>query len=125
MRADDVKLGSGSALSPSSPESRRAEPGKSRALEVRLVREVQVLNLKSLNGGVGEYPTTPSTQQEHRPTLVTPHLFRNACMKADQKHAVGAGRGLTEIRRTALADAIPRKRVLRWCKARASETLFR
>jgi len=44
-------------------------------------------------------------------------------MKADQKHAVSAGRGLTEIRRMALADAAPGNGVLRWCKARARETL--
>lgn len=40
---------------PSSPDDtcgRREKPDKKRALEVRLVREVQVLNLKSFFGGV-------------------------------------------------------------------------
>ena len=39
---------------PSSPDDtcgRREKPDKKRALEVRLVREVQVLNLKSFFGG--------------------------------------------------------------------------
>ena len=42
---------------PSSPDDtrgRRERPDKERALEVRLVREVQVLNLKSHCGGVSE-----------------------------------------------------------------------
>lgn len=48
---------------PSSPDDncgRREKPDKKRALEVRLVREVQVLNLKSFFGGVFE--KAPHTQ---------------------------------------------------------------
>ena len=48
---------------PSSPDDNcgwRENPDKKRALEVRLVREVQVLNLKSFFGGVFE--KAPHTQ---------------------------------------------------------------
>ena len=82
------------------------KPGKERALEVRLVREVQVLNLKSHGGHVRK--GVPS------------HSFRNACMKADQKHTASIGRNRAEIRRMALADTTATSW---WCKARASEIL--
>lgn len=89
------------------PVGSAEKPGKERALEVRLVREVQVLNLRSHRGNV--YRNVPS------------HSFRNACMKADQKHAAPAGRSRAEIRKTALADTTI---TLWWCKARGCEILF-
>ncbi len=49
---------------PSSPDDtcgQREQPDKKRALEVRLVREVQVLNLKFLFGGVF-FEKHPATQ---------------------------------------------------------------
>ena len=56
---------------PSSPDDtcgRREKPDKKRALEVRLVREVQVLNLKSHFGGMFEKACRHT-------------VFANACMK--------------------------------------------
>ena len=64
------------------------KPGKERALEVRLVREVQVLNLKSLFGGcLKNHPT---------------HSFRERVHEGKQ-HAAPVGRNRAEIRRIALA----------------------
>ena len=87
---------------------RREKPGKLRALEVRLVREVQVLNLK---------PFFDGTFARNDPS----YSFRNACMKAAQKHTALVGRDRAEIRRMALADMVATSW---WCKARGSETPF-
>lgn len=76
---------------PSSPDDNcgwREKPDKKRALEVRLVREVQVLNLKSLFGGcLKNHPT---------------HSFRERVHEGKQ-HAAPVGRNRAEIRRIALA----------------------
>ena len=92
---------------PPMTRGRREKPGKLRALEVRLVREVQVLNLRSHRRDI--YRNVPS------------YSFRNACMKAAQKHTASIGRNRVEIRRMALADMVATSW---WCKARGSETLF-
>ncbi len=55
--------------SPDDTCGRREKPDKKRALEVRLVREVQVLNLKFIFGGVFEKASRHT-------------VFANACMKA-------------------------------------------
>ena len=67
---------------------RAKKPDKERALEVRLVREVQVLNLKSFFGGcLKKHPA---------------HSFRERVHEG-KKHAAQVGRNRAEIRRIALA----------------------
>ena len=64
--------------SPDDTCGRREKPDKKRALEVRLVREVQVLNLKSFSGEVFE-------KASHHT------IFANACMKANStRHRLDA-----------------------------------
>ena len=86
---------------------RREKPDKKRALEVRLVREVQVLNLNLLLAACLKETTA--------------HSFRGTCMKAIPKARGNVGRDAAEIRRMALAGAAFFL-MSRWCKARVCES---